>query len=795
GPWGIAATAFPLDRLATVGTWRARWESGEASDEVTFDVRPFKLPRFTVELSAGAPWFGMSDTAWLQGRAVYASGAPVQEAPVTVQLQVSEGRWPMPLAWEAPVEVRTDARGRFTVDVGQVPADLLERSVIVAAATVVEPGGEVARSSARMVLSEDPVAAAAVTAFGDGLAEGFNNRVYLRVTTPDGRPLRNADVEVRPAWDPSADAQRARTDVDGVAALQVDPGAPITVVVPAPPVRVRPLTPDSPRLNEARELVTGASLGLAERRALDALHPGIAACGTLAPGGREVTIGLEVAANGRVADVVQGDGDLDRCVALVIRQAAFEAGTARMYRLRWAVPDTHQPSLVLSWESAFGPDDPVREELARAASRARACLPRGVGRNGAQVITGRWRTEADRRAPRVAWSRQVGHGLSPGQVACIEGELGRATLSRDPVAAMGVVRVGLSVPRPPGTAQGAPTTTLGYELAVSVRSDGVLVGDTRLRMTPGDVPPLRLRATPSLTTTGETVSVQLLRGPAWSGRLPESLRLMQGTVELDEQDVVDGEVRFTVPATVDGFLHVEHGGARAVVFVRRPDPLTVDVSTAKSAYAPGEQATLVVTAQAGGKGVAAAVGLMGVDSTLGQLVPLLAPDDPGRVLVRATSSAPAFDAFDAKALVLGTVRGENAAKAAVMRIASLPMDPAGDAPVDASVHDEPDATLELTASFYAVHAKLRAAVREWERAAPRGEVMDPPRMAKMWQAALTAHAAADGSVRDAWGRAVTLDVLPHELLVQVDPRVVVSQSIRLPEDVVDWVSWVQKGVR
>jgi hypothetical protein len=52
GPWGVADTVFPLDRLAEVGTWKAEWRSGDTVDTTEFDVRPFKLPRFTVDLSA-----------------------------------------------------------------------------------------------------------------------------------------------------------------------------------------------------------------------------------------------------------------------------------------------------------------------------------------------------------------------------------------------------------------------------------------------------------------------------------------------------------------------------------------------------------------------------------------------------------------------------------------------------------------------------------------------------------------------------------------------------------------------
>src|SRR5262249_34171796 len=52
GEFGVAAGDFPLDEGAASGGWRVRWESGAASDEVTVQVEPFTLPRFSVEASA-----------------------------------------------------------------------------------------------------------------------------------------------------------------------------------------------------------------------------------------------------------------------------------------------------------------------------------------------------------------------------------------------------------------------------------------------------------------------------------------------------------------------------------------------------------------------------------------------------------------------------------------------------------------------------------------------------------------------------------------------------------------------
>jgi hypothetical protein len=45
---------------------------------------------------------------------------------------------------------------------------------------------------------------------------------------------------------------------------------------------------------------------------------------------------------------------------------------------------------------------------------------------------------------------------------------------------------------------------------------------TTLFVNPGITPPLRLRATPVLAKPGENVTVELLRGPEYSGELPKT---------------------------------------------------------------------------------------------------------------------------------------------------------------------------------------------------------------------------------------------------------------------------------
>jgi hypothetical protein len=362
---------------------------------------------------------------------------------------------------------------------------------------------------------------------------------------------------------------------------------------------------------------------------------------------------------------------------------------------------------------------------------------------------------------------------------------------------LGTATLTLSVPSAPSARTARATTTTGYELAVIAAQDGAEVGRTRLTLPVGAVPTLRLRATPTLARAGEAVQIEVLRGPDWSGTLPREVVLYEGSLEVDRAEL-DPDTRtatFQLPEGVDGFLHVDVGGARAVVFVAPAGPLEVALSTDAAAYRPGERATLTVRTTAGGVGQAAGVGLVGVDQSLSQLAPLLGPDELGRVTVRASSDRPAFDAFDARALALGQVRGEHAALAAVLRISSVPTDPAGDERLYASATSTDDAEAALLTGFYRTYEALVPLVRAWEAEAPAGEVMDPARMVALWDAALDVVEAAGTPPVDGYGRRLRLPVLPGDLLRQVDPRQVVADGTRLPEDVVDWERFVAREVR
>jgi hypothetical protein len=247
-----------------------------------------------------------------------------------------------------------------------------------------------------------------------------------------------------------------------------------------------------------------------------------------------------------------------------------------------------------------------------------------------------------------------------------------------------------------------------------------------------------------------------------------------------------------LPGDARGWFTVDGDGARALVYVRPPGELAVEIHPGAPSYAPGQTAELEIRTSAGQKGTPAAVGLFGVDASLADLVPLAGPDDMSRVRPHATMQGPAFEVLDVSALEMGRLRGANAATATVLRVSHVPAAAALDIAVSASGHTTFDAVTPLTDSFYDVLGELRTRARRWEESAPAGEQMRPAMMAALWTASLEACEKRGEPVIDAWGRRLRLSRLPADLLALTDPHVVVVNGTRMPEDVEDWSAWVAK---
>ncbi|NPC87059.1 hypothetical protein HPC49_53875, partial [Pyxidicoccus fallax] len=465
--------------------------------------------------------------------------------------------------------------------------------------------------------------------------------------------------------------------------------------------------------------------------------------------------------------------------------------------LELGVTDPGLPRLEVEVEEAVGDGALVTDVLDTAARDARGCLPRNLEVEAPLPVALSWRL--GRTVPEVAASwvtlpKQEG-ALPASVLPCLQEKFGRLRLSPameklERFEALGVARftaypTGASGEDGPAQA----TVFLGYELKVSAKD----AGDTKLVLRPAQLPATRMRATPVLARAREEVRIDLMRGPGYVDPLPETLVLQAGATRLESKiDKGSRTARFQLPADFEGWAEAQWAGAVARVYVAPRAQLSLEVSPEKPAYAPGELARLQVRTWVDGKEGPAAVGLFGVDETLGQLAPLPGAESLGSVRPAPTVATPAFGVLDGQALAMGRIRGANAAAAALLRVSEVPQreDAEPWVSVNATSPFQPDA--ELTEPFYAVLAELHAQVRAWEEKAPEGQTLDPAQLAKLWEGALAACEKRGEKVTDAFGRRLRLSRLPEDLLALTDPRAVVTSGTRLPEDVENWNAWVAR---
>ncbi|MFY0573003.1 hypothetical protein ACN28S_00300 [Cystobacter fuscus] len=656
------------------------------------------------------------------------------------------------------------------------------------------------RGATSVLLAEDALSVSAVTEQSDGLVDGYGNRVYLRATTAAGRLLPGAELTVRRAWDPNDEGVRAVTDEDGVAAFQLDPGPPINVVLPALPVRPAPRPPPV-RLDGLKDLLADegdASLEdqLAVERWLEPLRP----CARFVSpdaGSFEVEFGLRVTAGGAVVDVTAEDSPLASCAAAILRARSLPPGRERMLGLTLSLTEPGLPSLGFEVLDLSGASEGLEEALHRAALDARECLPADLSLTAPlpAVLTGarvrasaRWKWAGRPHAPRrTRCPPRTGlHPVSLHGDAAERGARprhGHRALHRR--ARLPLLR-GRHAP-------GDDDAGLRAEGEREGRDGGARLDDVdRLARAAASHAPARLaRARPGRRGREHRAAARpgLRGGTARGARAPGGRQDAPGEGGADR----DGAGGALLPAhELRGLGRASWNGAVARVYVAPQARLALEVAPDKATYAPGELAHLQVNTWVDGRKGPAAVGLFGVDESLSQLVALPDADALDGMRPAPSVPSPAFGVLDSTALVMGRIRGANAAAATLLRVKGVPARAEGERLLSFSARSPFEPDVELTEPFYRVLSELTVRVRSWEESAPEGETLSPEGLARQWEQALTACEQRGEKVTDAYGRRLRLSRLPPELLALTDPRAVVVNGTRLPQDIENWGAWVAR---
>ncbi|MBK8011160.1 MAG: hypothetical protein IPK13_07395 [Deltaproteobacteria bacterium] len=837
--FGIVGGTFPLAPDAAEGIWNIRFDSGDASAVRPVKVAPFTLPRFVVEASTDQPFYGRGDQPNVMGEVRYASSAPVQNAQVSLDWTL-HGAWPPPPDWTAslPTHVVTDASGRFAVALPEVPGDLHGQATLRAMIRAVDSTGDMVEGQVRILLSRAPLMVDAVTEYGDGLVSGYNNRVFVRITTADGRPRPETRFRIRRAWDPTDTGTEAVTDADSVAQLQLDPGPPTTVIVPAPPVREAARPEPTVAIEATRDLIgSGDSAGeasLGDRVVIDRWLPSLRPCVRFVDGYASTTIALFVRADGQVSSAIPPPGRLGECLSETMREARFgPAARPRALSVLVGLSNPRSPIVTYSVDAIPDPPDWLQTAVGAALLDARRCLTAhtpstDLPRLLAVHLSGEGGRKLERQHLELEWIGNPAPRHRPHQAvfACIEditrravqdgyAKALRASKNNDEDltnAFVATIRFDIDA-RPITTPRPKDTTKLGYEFLVeevqdeghspSSNASSADEASARLFVPPGEIPPLRLRATPSVAKRGDSVEIQLLRGPSYREGLPKKLELtlqhealMSRPEEEQIRALVDPKTKtakFTLPQALDGWFTVEWNGARTLIFVPEERRLEIELKSSKAQYSPGDQAKLLVSTRQNNVPTAAAVTLIGVDESLAQLTPLPNAHELDGLRSLVALSEPAFGILDATLLSSGQIRGANAQAAAMLRVERPPTFEDLDRRINAEGETSFDPVEKLTDTFYAIFAEVYGNVQAWEKAAKDDETLTPQAMVKFYEDTLSAREDADRPTTDAYGRRIRLDMLPDDLLALLDPRSVIINGTHLDEDVENWIDYVRRN--
>jgi len=802
GAFAVAAGRFPLPTSFEPGSYTLKYRSGQASDSVTVRVEPFTLPRVDVALQPTQPWVGTGERPSIRGIVRYRSGTPVQGARVILRALPTEG-WPPPTDWTDGATLHSDEHGGFSWTPSAVPDDLDGRAVIPVLVEVTDPAGERAEAGATLYLSSSPIVASLQSELGDGLVADFPNRVFLRLTTPDGQPSSGVDLELKRAWDPSDPGVRARTDADAVAVMTIDPGKPISVLTPPPPLREASASKQAHVQRASIEDLLGRPVSMDDRVLLDAWTPALEPCAIPSKQASTRSYGVLVERDGRVTRVIhEPDEPVDRCVSAVLTGLRGPTGGRRFYRASWRFELRRGARLVTINEGVAEVPEALNDELTPAALSARPCVLEHADAATFPWAL-HWRVEEGERAVTTRWEAAwvPANVWSAAEFSCLKSAFDKLTLDEPSEhSAEGVTTLRV-LPDPTGDlSQRSATVTTAWELNIHASADGEDLGTTRLVVPPGKIPDLRLRPVSSVLAPGDELLIHVLRGPDFHSWLPDDdgpVPLLQAGREVAElrYHVAERTITGRIPDDVHGLLTVALSDTRTRLYVPDPRPMSVELSSDAPIYRPGELALLTVTTREGDSPTPAAVTLSGVDAALAELAPLLEPDDWSRITVRAEVEQAAFDSFDARGLLGGRIRGEHAVQATLQRISWVPNE-AEDEPYErAETIQTFDPVQAMDASFYELLLDARQAVARWERDTPDGELLTPARMAGIWASTLEARQAASEPVDDAYGVQLDLTRLPQAYLELLDPYRMATDARRLSEDVESWTAWVAEEAR
>ena len=216
---GVAQVRMPLAERGLQGTWRLSATSGLRTATATFEVRPFRLPRFKVTVAPKTPTVapGQPIEVTVTGRTTY--GDPVRGAATEINLAVTRQGGSRA---EENLTATLNDDGEATVS-WTVPRDAAAGATVQLAAVVTTEAGRAERGAGAAQVQSAPLTVSLLSEQGTRWSNGVLNTGYLIVRDDRSRPVEGASFSL---WAPEQGGERridGETDAHGHASFTWTP--------------------------------------------------------------------------------------------------------------------------------------------------------------------------------------------------------------------------------------------------------------------------------------------------------------------------------------------------------------------------------------------------------------------------------------------------------------------------------------------------------------------------------------------------------------------------------------------
>lgn len=234
---GISTFSFTLASEGVQGQYDISARGSDVTETRSFEVRPFRLPRFTVDVLFGPDYAVGGEPALARVAATYVYGEPVVNEAVEVEMSYGSTR--------DVVRGVTDEEGTFTFELPT--AKMVGNGRIVVDATVQTEAGRMVDGSAEIVVRspdfDEAFRAELIPSRRSAFLRGTTNIGYLSLTQ-GGKPAAGVEVRMNLPEEETERTISVTTDEAGLARFEWEPmrDVPVSIFVgrPAAELTVHP---------------------------------------------------------------------------------------------------------------------------------------------------------------------------------------------------------------------------------------------------------------------------------------------------------------------------------------------------------------------------------------------------------------------------------------------------------------------------------------------------------------------------------------------------------------------------